>query len=161
MEALFDEPTAEFLETGCALLVATATGDGAPVATRGWGCRVLERGAGRARLRVLLARDDPHGYEHAAVGDRVAVTATSVRTLRSVQLKGRIVGIEPATGDDEDVGAAYREGFFRDINDTDGTPFALLERSAPTGHLAWLVEVDELFDQTPGPEAGRSLQGRT
>ena len=157
MEALIDDATAAFLETGCALLVGTTTPDGAPVAARGWGCRPLERGPDRARLRVLLSGDDPMGIAHAAAGDPVAVTATSVRTLRSLQMKGRIVEIGDATAEDEVAGAAYRAGFFDDITDTDGTPRSLLERISPSGHVAWTVEVTEVFDQTPGPGAGRPL----
>lgn len=157
MAVLIDPETVAFLETGCALLVGTTDPDGAPVATRGWGCRVVEQATGRARLRVVLAADDPRGVEHGVVGDRVAVTATSVRTLRSVQLKGRVVAMEPATAADDEVAEAYCEAFFTDITETDGTPRAVLERMRPVGHLVWVTELDEVYDQTPGPAAGRAL----
>jgi hypothetical protein len=159
MEPLLDDATAAFLGTGCALLVGTALPDGEPVAARGFGCTTVEVGPGRALLRVLLAADDPRGFEHACVGDRVAVTATSVVTLRSVQLKGRLRGIEAPTAADDAKAVAYLEAFFVDITCTDGTPRALLQRMVPAAYVAWLVEAQELFDQTPGPSAGAALSG--
>jgi hypothetical protein len=155
MAPLIDPATVEFLESGCALLVGTATPDGEPVAARGWGCRVVE--AGPLRLRVLLGEDDVRGIEHARVGDLVAVTATSLRTLRSVQLKGAITAIEAATADDEALGARYRDLFFGAAHATDGTELGLLERMTPGAHVAWSVEVREVYDQTPGPTAGAAL----
>ena len=155
MAPLIDPATVEFLESGCSLLVGTATPDGEPVAGRGWGCRVID--AAPLRLRVLLGEDDVRGIEHARVGDLVAVTATSVRTLRSVQLKGTITSIEAATPDDEVHGAHYRDLFFGEVNATDGTDPALLERMTPGAHVAWSVEPREVYDQTPGPTAGAAL----
>jgi hypothetical protein len=159
MEPLLDDATVAFLGTGCALLVGTALPDGEPVAARGFGCTPVEVGPGRAVLRVLLAADDPRGFEHAGVGDRVAVTATSVLDLRSVQLKGRLRGIEPASEADEAKAAAYSEAFFADITATDGTPRELLERMVPAGYVVWVVEAQEAFDQTPGPAAGAAISG--
>ena len=52
----------------------------------------------------------------------------------------------------------YIAGFFGVINESDGTPLELLQRLKPPGSLVALeVSVEELFDQTPGPAAGRSL----
>jgi hypothetical protein len=159
MEPLLDAATAAFLGTGCALLVGSALPDGEPIAARGYGCTVVASGPDQAVLRVLLATDDPRGSAHARPGDLVAVTATSVRTLRSVQLKGRLRAVEPATAEDEASAAAYCAAFFEDIMATDGTAAELLQRMVPAGYVAWLVEVGELFDQTPGPTAGAALPG--
>ncbi len=155
MAPLIDPATVEFLESGCSLLVGTATPDGEPVAARGWGCRVIE--AAPLRLRVLLGEEDGRGIEHARVGDLVAVTATSLRTLRSVQLKGTVTAIEAATPDDEELGARYRDLFFGDASATDGRARGLLERMTPGAHVSWSVEVREVFDQTPGPTAGAAV----
>jgi hypothetical protein len=148
---------AEFVETGCALLVGTATPDGQPLATRGWGCTVLENGPTTVRLRVLLSLDDPRGVEHVRPGDAVAVTATSVRTLHSIQLKGSVRAIEPGDTTDAERTAAYCDAFFEDILATDGPPPELPERLRPSGVLAWIVEASEAFDQTPGPTAGTPI----
>ena len=157
MGPLLDAATAEFLETGCALLVGTATPGGEPVATRGWGCTVLENGPTTVRLRLLLSLDDPRGLEHVRPGDAVAVTATSVRTLRSRQLKGTVRAIEPGDAADTERMAAYCEAFFGDIVATDAPPPELPERLRPTGVVAWVVDAGEAYDQTPGPSAGTPL----
>ena len=48
----------------------------------------------------------------------------------------------------------YREAFFANVQESDGTPLALLERMVPAGFVAVDVEVTDTFDQTPGPNAG-------
>jgi hypothetical protein len=144
------------LESGCALIVGTVSDDGEPHAGRAWGLDVLEDGD-VARLRLLLDSEDTLTIEHAVEGGTIAVTATNVRTLSSVQLKGRVG--EPAVPTVEDVERAqrYMDWFFRDITETDGTDPALLQRFVPCGFVACTIEVHERFDQTPGPGAGGRL----
>jgi hypothetical protein len=146
------------LESGCALIVGTVGDDGEPHAGRAWGLDVLED-ADVPRLRLLLDAEDTRTIERAVEGGAIAVTATSVRTLSSVQLKGRVG--EPAVASPEDVERAqrYMDWFFRDITETDGTHPALLERFVPSGFVACSVEVHERFDQTPGPGAGARVGG--
>ena len=64
---MFDPETRAFLESGCGLLVATVSADGAPHAARGWGLDVLDVGP-PARLRLLLDADDER--THRARGRR-------------------------------------------------------------------------------------------
>ncbi|HJR23853.1 MAG TPA: hypothetical protein VJ804_00145 [Acidimicrobiales bacterium] len=157
---LLDEATASFLGTGCSMIVGTATPDGEPVAARGWGCAVVDNAPGAARLRLLMSLDDVVGHVDARPGDRVAVTATNVRTLRSVQLKGTILAIEEADGRDGATFGAYCEQLFRDIHETDDTSRDLFDQLVPGGVLVWVVEVGEAFDQTPGPAAGSPMPAR-
>ncbi len=156
---MFDEETAALLTSGCALIVGTVGADGEPHAGRGWGLDVLDDGADLARLRVLLDAGDERTVEHAAAGWAIAVTATSVRNLRSVQLKGRALSIEVAGREDLDRAERYIDAFFTDINETDGTPLDLLQRFVPLGYVACTVEATERFDQTPGPGAGARVTG--
>jgi hypothetical protein len=46
---------------------------------------------------------------------------------------------------------------FEAVHDVDGHPFALVERLLPSSFLVCELEVDEFFDQTPGPRAGARL----
>ncbi|HEX6418272.1 MAG TPA: hypothetical protein VFZ77_07240 [Acidimicrobiales bacterium] len=149
--------TAELLEGGSALIVGVVAPGGEPVATRGWGLTLVPGGTLRARL--LLADDDAEALGHLGAGARVAITAADVPTLRSVQIKGRSRGLQPATGDDRVRAAGYVEAFFGDIVANDGTPRAVLDRVVPRGYVACDVVVDEVFDQTPGPGAGAPLAG--
>lgn len=148
-----DPDLVPFLESGCALVLGSVGPDGRPFASRGWGLDVLDADAGR--IRVLVVAD-----ERPAAGTVLAVTGTSVVTLRSMQMKGAVVEIEPTITDaDLDRSARYRDEFLGDIVGSDGTPIELLSRMLPVGPLAAVqVVVDELFDQTPGPGAGASIR---
>jgi hypothetical protein len=147
------------LPGGCALIVATVGPDGAPLATRGWGLLVLSPTDGGAlRIRLVVDADDAPALDQLAPARRVAVTGADVRTLRSAQVKGRIVEAEPATADDEQLAATYCDDFFDAVVQTDGADRRLLERLVPSRYGAWVVVVDEVFDQTPGPEAGARVR---
>jgi hypothetical protein len=114
--------------------------------------------SGPVRARLLIGTDDGHGLEHVVAGGAIAVTATSVRTLRSVQMKGRVDTVEPATDDDRARAARFADEFFTDIVETDHTPRGLVERMEPSDYVACRVTLDEVYDQTPGPAAGAPLR---
>ena len=107
---MLEPETAAFLETGCALIVGTVATDGEPLAARGWGLTVLD--PSRVTVRLLLDVADITTIEHLAAGGAVAVTSADVRTLRSVQMKGRARGVEIATGED----AARRRALLRRLH---------------------------------------------
>lgn len=153
---MIESELARFLEGGCALIVGTVGADGVPSATRGWGAVV---GADANSLRLLLsARDDSTIANLNATG-AIAVTGADVRTLSSVQLKGRARIVGPATARDLGVMRRYTDLFFGDVEETDGTPRVVLDRLVPADFVACIVEVETLFDQTPGPGAGAPLEG--
>ena len=145
------------LEGGSSLIVGTVDDDGMPFAGRAWGVQVLAAGP-RPRLRMLLDADDDVTRAHAAAGRAIAITAANVRTLVSVQVKGRVLSVEAApTGDDRARHAEFVSSFFGAINESDGTDRSLLDRFAPFDVIPCTVEVDEVYDQTPGPTAGSPL----
>ena len=147
--------TKDFLESGCALVVATVSSTGVPIASRGWGLDVLTPAGDRVRL--LLDAHDVRALDNLDDSGAIAVTATNVPTLHSMQMKGRCVVVEAATGGDEARSDRYCEEFFADIEATDGTNRNLLVRLRPAGIIACEVEIDAFYDQTPGPGAGASL----
>ena len=151
--AVFDAPTAGFLEGGCALIIGLVDDDGEPYATRGWGLDVLTE----RRVRVLLAAEDEGALTRVASGAAVAVTACDVPTLRSMQLKGRSLGLEVATDEDRMRAGRYVEAFFTDITHVDRMPRHLVEQLEPAGYVPLIIEIDEQYDQTPGPSAGARL----
>jgi hypothetical protein len=154
---VFDEETRAFLESGCGLIVGTVAPDGAPYAGRGWGLDVLEDGP-PARLRLLLDADDEGTIANLTDGAAVAVTATNIRTLRSVQLKGRARGTEVHTPEDEARGQRYIDEFFADVEAVDGVPRERFEHFTPIGVVVCTLEAHERFDQTPGPGAGARVE---
>ena len=153
---MIDRALRAFLERGGAMVVGTVSADGEPHAQRAWGCSVT----GPTTVRLLLDSSDAELVEHVSTGGRIAVTSADVRDLRSVQLKGRVTGVEPPTEADLGRCEEHNEELFTDIFETDFYPRRLTERMVPPGYLAAIVEVEELFDQTPGPGAGARVGER-
>ena len=155
---MLDDETRGFLEGGCALIVGTVGEDGAPHAGRGWGMAILEVGR-PARCRVLLDADDELSVAHVAGGGNIAVTATSVLTLRSMQLKGQAIGVEVVTAEDEARAAAYIEEFYGLVHEVDDVAWEVFAAILPSGYVGCVFEAHERFDQTPGPGAGARVEG--
>lgn len=155
----FFPPLAGLMDEGAGLLIGTSDADGTPRAARGWSARL----DGEGRLRVTVSADDPVVVANLAdVADRtVAVTTASVRTLRSVQLKGPVVAVTEPDDDDRAAFAAHTDSFFRGIIETDGHAEHLVRRMLPDRCLAVVVDVGAGFDQTPGPHAGAALGSGT
>jgi hypothetical protein len=155
---VIDSQLAAFLEGGCALIVGTVTAEGEPVATRGWGATVVDPVEGRVRL--LLSSSEHQVLDHLGPGSRLAITGADVATLRSVQVKGRLLVIEPATVDDRARAQRFCHEFYTDIVETDHTPLEIVERITPSDYVAGVAVIDDVYDQTPGPGAGARLTGR-
>lgn len=157
---MIDDELKAFLESGCALIVGFAMADRTPLASRAWGLDVLDAATGR--IHLLVVPDDllPLGAQ-GPVGLRVAITGAHVESLRSVQLKGTITGQAAATPDDWERCQAYCDDFFGTIERVDRFPKEEIARSAPVRLASLTVEVEEMFDQTPGPGAGAVLGGAT
>lgn len=145
---------AKVLESGTSAVVGTVAADGAPDASRSWGCWTLDGGR---RIRFLLPERDATALANLRSVGRVALTATEVDTLESVQVKGQATVVGPATADDLALHRRYVEEFLRNVHEADGTPIDLLRGMVPRGLVAVEAEVEGVWDQTPGPTAGRSL----
>lgn len=151
---MLDEATTAFLHSGCSLIVGGLTPDGEPFATRGWGVRC----DGDDRVRVVVgAADLGRLAVDAGPSRRIAVTGADVPTLRSVQLKGEVEGVDAAAAADLAQHRSFCDQFFADVHRTDGTARHLMERLVPADLVVLVVRVTQLFDQTPGPRAGRPL----
>jgi hypothetical protein len=138
-------------------VVGMVTATGAPSVTRGWGVRIVDGGR---RATLLLSTAEVAALGHAGddpTGTAIALTATDIRTLRTVQVKGVIDLVEPADDDDLQLLAGYRSEFFAVVNELDMLSVELLERIVPDRLTACSFDIREAFDQTPGPGAGRSL----
>lgn len=153
---MVDPETVTLLQGGSALIVGAVAVDGAPYAARGWGLDVV--GEAPCRVRLLVDAADDRLVELLGRGRPVAVTAADVVSLRSVQLKGTSQGVEPSDDPaDRDRLGRYVDAFYADIEATDGTSRAVLDRLTPDDVLAVGIEVADVFDQTPGPGAGRAV----
>lgn len=153
---MFEPETVRFLQSGCALIVGTVDADGAPYASRGWGLDVLDP---VGTVRLLLDAADETTVQHLRSRGAVAITATHVPTLHSLQMKGHATAAIPANDADRARKDEYADAFFGDINATEGTPLHLPERMRPDDVVVCTVTVEDLYDQTPGPGAGRAVEG--
>lgn len=143
---------------GSGLLAATVGPDGAPRASRAWSVRLVDADLGR--VRVLVSADDPVAVSNLSIG-AIAVTAANVRTYESAQLKGRVVTIEAPSDADLATLRTDAERFFAEIQEVDGMPIEQTRRILPHEAIAVVFDVDEQYDQSPGPTAGRPLVAGT
>jgi hypothetical protein len=145
---------AALLQSPCSLIVGTVDASGLPAAARGTGLEVLDDGR---RVRLLLSDAATIAIDNLRTTRRIALTGTEVATLVSYQVKGHAQSVEAATDADLRLADTYLAGFFQAVHDTDGTEIAMLERLRPHGHVAVVFDVEEIYDQTPGPNAGRAI----
>lgn len=154
---ILDETTVTRLGGAAALVIGTVSDDGRPHASRAWSATAEAGGV----LRVVVDADDPRLLAGLRTGTRVALTAANVVTLTSLQVKGRVLGVDEPTALDEATRRSRTDLFLADVAETDRVPRPILDALVPARFLVCLVGVDEVFDQTPGPAAGRELAGGT
>jgi Pyridoxamine 5'-phosphate oxidase len=153
---VLDAEAAAPFHSGCSLIVATVDAQGQPDANRAWSILVSDGGA---RLRVTIAADQVRVQENLRATGVLAITATDVATLVSVQAKGRAEPVEfvSETETDRLRREAHIDDFVRIVHATDGSAVELINRLRPDTFSVFEMKVEEVFDQTPGPAAGRQL----
>ena len=142
-----------FLESPCSLIVGTVDADGFPDACRAWGVEVLDE----RNLRVLLSTQAPVTRRNVEGGGAIALTATHFMTFESVQLKGHATRVGEAGPADRIRFERYVSGATRAIAETDGTPEELVARFITADVYVCHMDVDSVYDQTPGRSAGTQL----
>ncbi len=152
---MLDPAVVEFIHSGVAVGVATRDDDLRPEFARGWGPEVSTDGRS---LRLCVTA--PEGSRMRANLERngaLAVGFSPPTIARAVQVKGvaTVVG-EPAADDLERAERHFRlfEAEAVGIGAPDNVPSRMFVRS---GLVAVNFLIDEVFDQTPGPTAGRRL----
>jgi hypothetical protein len=152
---LLDPEVIEFIHGGVAVGVATRDDELRPEFARAWGPEVSADGRS---LRLCVAT--PEGSRmRANLGQNgaVAVGFSPPTIARAVQVKGVATAVgEPEAADLERVERHVRS--FVAEAERIGAPTELSERLfVREGLVAVQLSIDEVFDQTPGPTAGRRL----
>lgn len=150
----FASELTRMVESGAGLVVGTVSIDGEPRADRAWGVSVVD--PDERRIRFVMSADDAAVLEHLESGN-VSLTGAEISTFRSIQLKGRTVVVEAPRAEDIEMARTQSEKFFEMVNLVDGNPVEHLRRMLPLETVAVEMVVAEMFDQTPGPAAGRAL----
>lgn len=134
-----------------AIAIATSH-DGRLALTRSMGCEIIATDL----LRVPVASIRAARVLQAAIhGCPISVLITRVDDLRSVQIKGHVIDVSPATDADLDLAMTAWRRFAEHI--TRMTPERDLGNVVATADVTLTVRVTHVFDQTPGPGAGRLL----
>ena len=152
---VLDPNLIELIHGGVAVGVATRDDDLRPEFARGWGPEVSADGRS---LRVCVAPEPGSPMRANLEGNGAVAVGFSPPTIaRAVQVKGVATWVgEPEPADLERVERHLRS-FVAEAGRI-GAPAELSQRMfASTGLVAVQLSIDEVFDQTPGPTAGRRL----
>lgn len=149
---MIDRQRAAFASHGRALIVGAVDEAGMPHATRGWGFRL----DGDVPV-VMLDADDTRGCGALVAERPIAITASDVPTLESVQFKGTSLGISTLTAADQQAVDTYVAAFIEVITEVDRLEPWAVARLIPSRFLPCRFRCEAIFDQTPGPRAGQPL----
>jgi hypothetical protein len=145
----------DFLTSGVSVLVGTRDAQLRPEATRAYAPVVS---LDRRRLDVIVPRG-PGDRTLANIEDngQVAVSFTRALDHISVQVKGTCVGTRPTTEADRVPVERYRAAFVEGLYLV-GMRRSLTSRLRALPGVVITVEVSSVFNQTPGPGAGRPVE---
>lgn len=146
-----------FLSGGKSLVVGTRDKDLLPEAARAVGLRPA---ADREHVTVFL----PELIAARTVANlrdngRIAIGLSHPPDHRSLQLKGRVTALSPASEED----LAFVRAYIQELSvvlDAIGLPAHVVSRVSYQPCLRADVRVEEIYLQTPGPDAGSALGGR-
>ena len=147
-----NDELAELIEGGVILVLATSDDTLTPHLTRAWAAQLTED---RTGLSVLV----PTAQAHQCLADlekrsNVSVSACRASTYDAVQLKGRVVDRGPAEAKDALRLDRFWSLLFEDVGKV-GVPADLARAMDSEGHIHLTIALDDIFDQRPGPGAGR------
>lgn len=154
-----DPELVALLEAGTSsVVVGMVTDQGEPFATRGWGVKVVSTDPLQLRINLSAGEAARLGRRGGDPGPyRLAITCSDVATLRSVQAKGLARDLQEADADDHERFVDFVEEFFDTVHRVDGHVPMNIGRMAPKELVVCTLDVTELYDQTPGPQAGARL----
>jgi Pyridoxamine 5'-phosphate oxidase len=151
--ALIDQEIADFMAGSVVSFLGTTDDRGTPEVARSTAAAAV----GDRSIRLLVSTAASVTWSNLERRGRVAVLVTDITNYRSIQWLGRAVDVgERATPGDLAL-ADHAMGVFAGACPLVGLDPALAWRLWPVDVRPVVVEVDEMFDQTPGPDAGRAL----
>jgi hypothetical protein len=142
-------------DPGTSVLIGTVDANGAPATCRGIAL-VSADGCATATVYAPMATSQQTIANLAATG-RLAVVACHPIDHCATQLKGHSRAVRLAT-DEEGAFVRRRLEEFADVLDQIGTPRRVTRRLAHWPAFAIEMQVDEIYDQTPGPKAGARMR---
>jgi hypothetical protein len=145
---------AAFVCSGVAVIVATRDADLRPQAARAWGPEIYADGAAIA-LCVGAAADSPT-RANLEVGGPIAAVFSLPTSYRTVQIKGDVLELADPTPQQLARVEEHFDAFARETAQV-GLPPERARRLLDSSFVAVRFSARELYDQTPGPNAGARL----
>jgi hypothetical protein len=140
------------LEAGVIMYVGTRSADLEPESVIGFGLRA-ERSTNEITVFIAAALSTT-ALAHLRDNGQIAIALTDPTTNRAMQLKGVWLGERRTTEDDRAFLERYRDQLVRQLAIV-GVPRSVTKRFTWWPAVALRVQVTQVFDQTPGPAAGR------
>jgi hypothetical protein len=150
---------ADFIQQGVAAAVSACDAGLCPSMARVVGARVAEEGR---RITVLLRRDGNAALlRDARPGQKLAAVFCLPENERAIQIKGTLLSVEAPRSDDWPRVVAHRIAFADQIEPKGyQREFSDYYHAAERDDLVALSFAPEaVFEQTPGPQAGRCMAG--
>ncbi|HET9396748.1 MAG TPA: hypothetical protein VFO36_11875, partial [Nitrospiraceae bacterium] len=142
------------LQTGVSVMVGTRDGSLMPECTRAWGIHVE---ANRVSLTLFLAETfASKTLDNLRDNGMIAVTCTRPTDHITCQLKGLVRSIKPVTAAQLSLSRRWHRDFTAELMAV-GVSSTLTEGWIVEPTVAVEVAVTDVFDQTPGPGAGKRV----
>jgi len=144
----------DLLGTGVSVMVGTRDPSLMPECTRAWGIQV---GPDRGTVTIFLSEKFAgRTIDNLRENGMIAVTCTRPTDHITCQLKGRLRKIKPVTRAERNLSRKWHGEFMAELRAV-GVPPNLSEAWIIEPTLAVEVVVTDVFDQTPGPGAGKKV----
>ncbi len=142
------------LRTGVSVMVGTRDARLMPECTRAWGIRAAPD---RGTVTILLAETFAgKTLDNLRENGMIAVTCTRPTDHLTCQLKGRVQTIKPVTSVEQKLSRRWHREFSAELKAI-GVSSTLSEGWVVEPTIAVDVAVTDVFDQTPGPGAGKNV----
>ncbi len=149
-----DDQQRALIESGAAVSLGTRSADLVPNGLRAWGPRVSPD---RRSIEVFVDRPNSQAcVANLQDNGRIALCFVDIGTFRALQLKGRCVEIGDPGPEDWAWIERHRTAF-TDAAVRIGFLAELVRNMWSTQVVKLRFVVEEFFDQTPGPNAGKEI----
>jgi Pyridoxamine 5'-phosphate oxidase len=143
------------VNSAVAVSVATRDGNLRPAFSRAWGPCLSDDG--RTMTLCVIAPLGSRTRANLEQNGAIAVGLSMPTTARTAQLKGVAVDVREPRPDELERAGHHVDAFCAEVEPL-GHPAAVVRRMfRPADFLSVTFPVDERFEQTPGPAAGRRL----
>jgi len=154
-DPVLDRTLERFVQGPVSMNVASRDGHNQPAVARAFGCRIPPD-----RRQIVVFLHVPRSTALLAAlreSGVMALVFSRPSTHETYQFKGRFLGTGQLTDDDRAVAARYRTALAEELGSIGFPPkfTGAMVPEAADDLVAVQFEPAEVFDQTPGPQAGR------